>query len=194
MQNQFILVLASGSPRRRQLLTEAGLTFELMESGVEEVRAPREGAREYALRMARAKATAVSSRVPSAIVLGADTVVECQGEILEKPIDADDARGMLSILSGREHMVVTAFAIARDGETVEADAVESRVLFRALGDREIDDYIATGEPFDKAGAYGIQGVGGGFIARVDGPRDNVMGLPVREVLDALRRQGIAMPG
>jgi septum formation protein len=194
MQTQPILVLASGSPRRRQLLTEVGLTFELMESGVEELRASGEKAREYALRMARAKATAASSRVPSAIVLGADTVVQCRGEILEKPVDADDARRMLSTLSGREHTVVTAFAIAREGEVAEADAVESKVFFRTLSDGEITDYIATGEPFDKAGAYGIQGAGGGFIARVDGPRDNVMGLPVREVLNALLRHGIATPG
>jgi septum formation protein len=191
MQMQFKLVLASGSPRRRQLLTEAGLTFELAESGVEELRAPQEPAREYALRMARAKAVAVSSKMPSAIVLGADTVVECGGEILEKPFDAVDARRMLKTLSGRKHTVVTAFAIARDGQVAEADAVESGVFFRALCDEEIADYIATGEPFDKAGAYGIQGIGGGFIARVDGPRDNVMGLPVRSVLDALRRNGLS---
>lgn len=194
MQNQPILVLASGSPRRRQLLTEAGLAFELMESGVEELRAAQEPAREYALRMARAKASAVSSRAATAVVLGADTVVECGGEILEKPSDPNDARRMLKRLSGRRHTVVTAFAIARDGRVIEADAVESAVFFRALSDEEISRYIATGEPFDKAGAYGIQGIGGGFIARVDGPRDNVMGLPVRNVLDALRRHGIATRG
>jgi septum formation protein len=194
MQSQPTLVLASGSPRRRQLLTEAGLVFELMESGVEEHREPQEPAREYALRMARAKASAVSSRMPSAIVLGADTVVECSGEILEKPSDATDARRMLGTLSGRKHTVVTAFAIARDGHVIEAEAVESGVFFRALSDAEIADYIATGEPFDKAGAYGIQGVGGGFIAHVDGRRDNVMGLPVRNVLDALSRYGIASKG
>ena len=191
MRTQPTLILASGSPRRRQLLTEAGLAFDLMESGVEERREPEEPAREYALRMARAKAAAVSSRSASAIVLGADTVVECGGEILEKPSDTPDARRMLKTLSGRKHMVVTAFAIAREGQVLEADAVESAVFFRKLSDEEIADYIATGEPFDKAGAYGIQGNGGGFIARVDGPRDNVMGLPVQSVLDALRRHGIA---
>ena len=194
MHRQPKFVLASGSPRRRQLLTEAGLTFELAESGVEELRTPHEPARDYALRMAQAKASAVSSRVTSAIVLGADTVVECGGEILEKPSDPADARRMLKTLSGRKHTVVTAFAIARDGEVIEEDAVESAVFFRDLSDQEIADYIATGEPFDKAGAYGIQGIGGGFIARVDGPRDNVMGLPVRNVLDALRRHGIAGKG
>ena len=194
MKSRPILILASGSPRRRQLLTEAGIVFDLIESGVEERRESEEPAREYALRMARAKASAVSSRVPFAIVLGADTVVECAGEILEKPADAADARRMLTTLSGRKHTVVTAFAIAREGRVTEADAVESNVFFRALGEKEIADYIATGEPFDKAGAYGIQGSGGGFIVRVDGPRDNVMGLPVRSVLDALARHGIAGNG
>jgi len=185
------LVLASGSPRRRQLLAEAGITFELAESGVEEQRRPQESAREYALRMARAKAEAVSTRVAPAIVLGADTVVECAGEILEKPVDAADARRMLGILSGRGHIVITAFALARDGQVIEADAVESAVFFRPLSDAEIREYVATGEPFDKAGAYGIQGAGGEFISNLEGPRDNVMGLPVRNVLAALARHGVA---
>ncbi len=183
------IILASGSPRRRQLLAEAGLNFECAESGVEERRRPDECARDYALRMAREKASEVSRRVPDAIVIGADTIVECGGEILEKPADADDARRMLAKLSGRAHLVVTAFAIFAAGRMIESDAVESRVFFRPLSDAEIGDYIATGEPFDKAGAYGIQGIGGGFIERVDGPQDNVMGLPVRSVMAALARAG-----
>jgi septum formation protein len=191
MYSPYRLVLASGSPRRRQLLSEAGLRFECVESGVEERREPNEDARIYASRMAHAKSLAVSRQIADAIVLGADTVVECVGEILEKPRDAADASRMLTTLSGRTHVVVTAFAIANNGRIVEGDAIESRVLFRPLDHEEIRDYIATGEPFDKAGAYGIQGVGGGFISRVDGPRDNVMGLPVREVLMALARRGIS---
>ncbi len=139
--------------------------------------------------MAREKALAVASRFPAAIVLGADTVVECNGSVLEKPVDANDAHRMLAMLSGRTHTVVTAFAIARDTRILAAEAVESRVTFRTLGAVEIDEYIAGGEPFDKAGGYGIQGIGGGFIAAVDGPRDNVMGLPVDKVLSALRRVG-----
>lgn len=187
------LILASGSPRRRQLLNAAGLSFELAESGVEERRQPRERAREYALRMARTKALAVARRHTDSIVLGADTVVECQAEILEKPVDATDAYRMLTILAGRGHVVITAFAVAHGSRVIEAEAVESRVFFRPLSEAEIHDYIASGEPFDKAGAYGIQGMGGGFIARVQGPRDNVMGLPVREVLAALERCGIGKP-
>ena len=187
------LILASGSPRRQQLLREAGLNFELAESGVEERRQPQERAREYALRMARTKALAVARRHPDSIVLGADTVVECAAEILEKPVDAADAQRMLTILAGRGHVVITAFAVAHGASLIETEAVQSEVFFRPLSEAEIRDYIAGGEPFDKAGAYGIQGMGGSFIARVDGPRDNVMGLPVQEVLAALERCGIARP-
>jgi len=151
------------------------------------VREPHESAREYALRMARDKALAVSKRHVERFVLAADTVVECDGVILEKPVDASDATRMLNALSGRTHTVVTAFAIASNGKVVANEAVASRVTFRALTADEIASYIATGEPFDKAGAYGIQGIGGGFITHVEGSRDNVMGLPTDEVIAALRR-------
>lgn len=183
------LILASGSPRRRQLLSAAGVSFQVIESAIPERRRDGENAREYAPRMAHDKALAIASRFPAAIVLGADTVVECMGQVLEKPVDENDARRMLTMLSGRTHTVVTAFAIARGVRILAAEAVESHVTFRTLGTVEIDQYIASGEPFDKAGAYGIQGVGGGFISAVEGPRDNVMGLPVDNVLAALRRVG-----
>ncbi len=185
------LILASGSPRRRELLTRAQIDFEVVQSGLEEVREPHESAREYALRMARDKALAVSTRHPHRAVLAADTVVECEGVILEKPIDANDAARMLGTLSGRTHTVVTAFAIASNEKVVASEAVVSRVTFRTLTPDEIASYIATGEPFGKAGAYGIQGIGGGFISHVEGSRDNVMGLPTDEVIAALRRHGIA---
>ncbi|MHB8380936.1 MAG: Maf family protein [Candidatus Binataceae bacterium] len=183
------LILASASPRRRQLLTAAGVSFEAIESAIPERRREGENAREYAPRMARDKALAVAVRFPAALVLGADTVVECMGQVLEKPLDENDARRMLTMLSGRTHTVVTAFAIVRGAQILAAQAVESRVTFRALAAIEISEYIAGGEPFDKAGAYGIQGVGGGFISAVAGPRDNVMGLPVDDVLAALRSVG-----
>lgn len=188
------LILASGSPRRRELLSRAGVEFEVAESGIPEHRRDHEDASEYALRMAAEKALAVAQRRAAATVLAADTVVEIGGEILGKPVDAEDARRMLNRLSGRKHTVVTAFAIARDGKLVEKQAVLSRVTFRELSAREIDEYIATGEPFDKAGAYGIQALGGSFIARVEGSRENVMGLPVREVVEALERRGIVAHG
>jgi septum formation protein len=185
------LILASGSPRRRELLTRARIDFEVVQSGLDEVRGTDESARDYALRMARDKTIAVSMKHPHRFVLGADTVVECAGEILEKPTDAPDATRMLSALSGRTHTVVTAFAIAEDAKVLVNEAVISRVTFRALTPDEIAKYIATGEPFDKAGAYGIQGIGGGFISQVEGSRDNVMGLPTEEVVAALRRLGFA---
>ncbi len=149
-----------------------------------------EPARDYAVRMAREKAGAVSSRFPEAIVIGADTIVLCETQILEKPAHPGDARRMLEMLSGRTHTVVTAFALARSGSILESSPVESRVTFRKLAEAEIDDYIATEEPFDKAGAYGIQGVGGGFISHVEGSRDNVMGLPTERVVVALARWGV----
>jgi septum formation protein len=184
------LILASGSPRRRELLSRAAVEFEVVESGIPEHRLDHEEAAQYALRMASEKALAVARRRAGALVLAADTVVEIGGEILEKPVDAEDARRMLNRLSGRTHTVVTAFAIARDGAVLEKRAVLSRVTFRELSAREIDEYIATGEPFDKAGAYGIQALGGSFIARVEGSRENVMGLPVCEVVEALQRHGV----
>ncbi len=140
--------------------------------------------------MAREKVFAVAALHPHRWVLAADTVVECSGEILEKPLDANDATRMLSTLSGRTHTVVTAFAIASNGKIIVSEAVMSRVTFRTLTPEEIANYIATDEPFDKAGGYGIQGIGGGFISQVDGSRDNVMGLPTDEVIAALRNHGI----
>jgi len=180
------LILASGSPRRKTLLAAAGISFRVVESGVEEVSAAHENARVFARRVAGDKAVKVSALFPSAIVLGADTMVECGGEILGKPQDPDDARRMLQLLSGNTHVVVTAFAFARAGDVVESSVVESRVTFRPLAPEEINAYLETGEPFDKAGSYGIQGAGDGFISAVDGKRDNVMGLPVDNVLRTLR--------
>jgi septum formation protein len=190
MSDSIKVILASGSPRRRQLLAGAGIEFDVIESMVPEQHIAGEPARDYALRMARDKVIAVSSRFRDAIVIGADTIVVCETQILEKPADAADARRMLAMLSARTHTVVTAFAIARDGKILESSPVESNVTFRKLSDAEIEDYIATDEPFDKAGAYGIQGVGGGFISHVEGSRDNVMGLPTERVIAALARHGV----
>ncbi len=162
----------------------------MIESRVPEQHQAGEPPRDYALRMAHNKACAVSSRFPDAIVIGADTIVVCDAHILEKPADAAEARRMLTMLSSRTHTVVTAFALARDGKILESAPVESQVTFRKLTDAEISAYIATDEPFDKAGAYGIQGIGGGFISHVEGSRDNVMGLPTERVVAALARHGV----
>ena len=184
------VILASASPRRAQLLADAGVEFDAIESQMPEQHVAGEPPHDYALRMARDKARAVSSRYLDAIFVGADTIVVCENRILEKPVDAAEARQMLTTLSGRTHTVITAFAIARAGKILENAPVESRVTFRKLSDSEIEDYVATDEPFDKAGAYGIQGVGGGFISHVEGPRDNVMGLATEPVVAALARYGV----
>ncbi|HUA32887.1 MAG TPA: Maf family protein [Candidatus Binataceae bacterium] len=183
------VILASGSPRRRNLLRAADISFEVVESGVEELCGQGEEPGDYALRLASDKALAVSSRYPDALVIGADTIVYCEGELLEKPSSPDDARRMLEKLSANVHVVITAFAIARGGAILEREPVRSRVTFRPLTSGEIADYIASGEPFDKAGAYGIQGHAASFIAHVDTERDNVMGLPTARVVAALRRHG-----
>jgi septum formation protein len=185
------VILASASPRRRQLLAAAGIEFDLVESRVPERHLDGEPPRDYAIRVARDKAAAVSARFPDAIVVGADTIVVCANRILEKPADPADARRMLTMLSGRTHTVFTAFALARAGRILESSPVESRVTFRKLAEVEIDDYVAGDEPYDKAGAYGIQGVGGAFISHVEGSRDNVMGLPTARVVEALARYGVA---
>ncbi|MBF6567275.1 MAG: septum formation protein Maf [Candidatus Binataceae bacterium] len=184
------LVLASGSPRRRSLLDAAGLSFSIVESRLHERRRPGEPGEQFALRMARDKATAVSRRIVSPIVLGADTIVELDGNVLGKPKDAAEAHSMLRMLSGRTHTVITAFAIAHGGEILESAAMASRVTFHELREDQIAAYIASGDPFDKAGSYGIQDGGAEFIAAVEGTRDNVMGLPVREVIAVLARHGI----
>jgi septum formation protein len=175
------------------LLTKAGLKFRVVQSDVVEESGAGECAADFALRMAREKALAVSARFGDEVVLGADTVVECAGRILGKPSGEAEARAMLTMLSGRTHMVQTAFAIARAGAILESACVTSHVTFRTLSHAEIDDYLRTAEPFDKAGAYGIQGQGAGFVVAVEGSRDNVMGLPTAEVLAALQRHGISAP-
>jgi len=188
--NSLRLVLASASPRRKTLLEAAGLSFEIVESGIDEIRRDGENASDFATRMAVEKALNVSARRPVALVIAADTIVECAGLILGKPADPAEARAMLATLSGNTHTVVTAFAIASARTIADSLAVVSRVTFRVLSNEEIAAYVATGAPLDKAGAYGIQDAGAGFIAHVEGSRDNVMGLPVREVLAALRRHGL----
>lgn len=188
------LILASGSPRRRRLLSDAGVSFRVVESRLPEDPPTGESGGDYAPRIAREKALKVSATFPNEIVLAADTVVECQRRILGKPADSAQARAMLQTLSGRTHTVITAFAIARAGAILESASVSSRVTFRDLSSAEIEAYIRSGEPGDKAGGYGIQGKGGDFITHVEGSRDNVMGLPTREVLAALKRQGVGSGG
>ena len=182
------LILASGSPRRRALLEAAGFDFEVEESGVEEALRAGEPAEAFAQRVAREKALRVAaSRPTESLILGADTVVVLDGEILGKPADAAQARRMLRRLSGRTHQVHTAVCLVRAPQSVVAEALETTlVTFRDLDEREIRDYIASGEPFDKAGGYGIQGRASKFVSGLEGSYSNVVGLPVERVAEMLR--------
>lgn len=186
-----MLILGSASPRRAELLRQLGVDFAVQASDVPEEVLPSEDGVGLARRLAREKAKAVARLRPGHWVLGADTVVLLDGEILGKPTDADDAKSMLRRLSGCEHRVVTAFAlVAPRGDVVCDEAVESRVEFRSLNEGEIETYVASGEPLDKAGAYGIQGAAGAFVECVEGSYSNVVGLPVDEVCRALERSGV----
>ncbi len=180
-------ILASGSPRREELLRQAGFHFEIRPSNVEEQRRPNEAGGDYALRLAREKATEVARRsAPGELVLGADTVVMVDREILEKPRDAEDAARMLRALADRTHRVTTAVCLLRSPDrllSLKSDT--TMVTFRALSEEEIRDYIASGEPFDKAGGYGIQGLAQHFVSRLEGAYSNVMGLPMPLVHEML---------
>lgn len=182
------LVLASASPRRRELLTQAGYVFEVQPAHVNEDPRPDEDAIAYVVRLARDKAQAVFTSVsdPDAIVLGADTTVTLDNHILAKPEDPSDAARMLRMLSGRTHRVITGVAIAT-AKGVEVAAEATGVQFRTLSDEEIAAYVARGEPMDKAGAYGIQGLAAKWIPRVEGCYFNVVGLPLALVATMLEQ-------
>jgi septum formation protein len=173
------LILASQSPRRRELLATAGFQFTVRSRPVEEIRGPGEPPIEYARRLARAKAEAAGGG-PDEIVLGADTVVVLGDRVLEKPVDADDARAMLRALSGREHVVITGICLMY-ADRVMVDHESTRVHFVELTEREIYAYAIRGEPMDKAGAYAIQGLASKFVDRIEGCYFNVMGLPLARV-------------
>jgi septum formation protein len=190
------LILASKSPRRAEILRNAGISFEVQAAHVNEARRPRESAHSYVRRLATAKSRAVAEplkrRKQHAIVIGADTVVLAQGKILGKPADVKEARRMLRLLSGKSHQVLTGVSIVSLPSGAEVHHVETtRVKFLKISNADIDDYISTGEPFDKAGAYGIQGIGGRFVASIDGCCFNVMGLPLARVWSMLRDAGYA---
>lgn len=178
------IILASSSPRRRHLLEMLGLPILVQPADVQEIPLPREQPEAYARRLARDKARAV----PGALVLGADTIVVLDGEILEKPADPDHAVAMLSRLQGRTHEVITAVCLVANGsEQVLAD--RTAVTMRAADEALLRAYVATGEPLDKAGSYGIQGPGAALIERVEGDFFSVMGLPLRLVLKLLADAG-----
>jgi septum formation protein len=183
------VILASASPRRRELLNLVGIPHEVRPANIDETIRPRETPRRHAERLAREKASAVATRDPSLITIGADTIVVINRKVLGKPASIDQAAAMLRQLSGREHKVVTAVAVSR-GKKLRSAVEEVRVKFRSLRADEIDAYIATGEPMDKAGAYGIQGYGATIVECVDGDYFSVMGLSLVRLVGLLRDVGV----
>ncbi len=183
------VVLASASPRRRELLRLIGIAHEVRPPNIDESMRAREAPRRHAERLAREKASAVALRDPELITIGADTVVVINRKVLGKPADAADASRMLGMLSGREHTVITAVAVSR-GRKLRSAIEEVRVKFRRLHDDEIEAYIATGEPMDKAGAYGIQGFGATIVERIEGDYFAVMGLPLGRLVGLMRDVGV----
>jgi septum formation protein len=183
------VILASQSPRRRELLTLVGIAHEVRPADINEDVHPGEDPRRYTERLAREKAAVIASRESDAIIVAADTTVVVDDDILGKPVDAADARAMIRRLSGRSHVVMTGIAVAYRGR-VESAVEEVGVTFRALSDDEIARYVATGEPMDKAGAYGIQGWGATIVDRVDGDYFSVMGLGLRRVVALLAVHGV----
>jgi septum formation protein len=186
------LILASGSPRRRTLLTMAGFVFDVERPDVAEIAHPGEAPEQMAMRLAGEKALAVAERYDShAAVLGCDTIVVLDDAVLGKPVSEADAAEMLLALAGRSHTVITGFALKTPGTTeLESGAAYSEVMMRPVAKAEAAAYAATGEPLDKAGAYALQGDGGRFVERVDGSRSNVIGLPLEAVVPLLARHGI----
>ena len=183
------VILASASPRRRELLTLIGIPHEVRPADIDETLFPGESPVGHSERLARGKAHAIAARAGDAVVIAADTIVVVDGDILGKPRDVAHAAEMLRRLRGRQHTVFTAVAVAGGAQT--ESAVESvEVVFRALTDEEISAYIATGEPMDKAGAYGIQGYGATIVERVEGDYFSVMGLGMRRLVALLERVGV----
>ena len=177
------LVLASSSPRRAEILERAGWPHEIIVAGIDETLFPNEKAGDYVQRLARSKAEAVASRLTQGLVLGADTTVVVANQILGQPADEADARRMLNLLNAKWHEVLTGVAVVRVGGETRVAYETTRVRFAEMNDNEIDWYISTGEPFGKAGAYGIQGKASLFVEEIEGDYFNIMGLPIRLVYE-----------
>jgi septum formation protein len=183
-------ILASASPRRIELLSLLGLRFEIMPSNVDEKFMEGEAPRDHVLRLSEEKAKLASALHPEAWVIGADTIVIINGDVLGKPRTPDEAKEMLGKLSGQMHKVFTGFTVVRkSADILIRDAVESSVRFREIPEDEMAWYIRSQEPYDKAGGYAVQGMGAFFIKEIYGSYTNVMGLPLCEVVDVLKRIG-----
>lgn len=188
-----MFILASQSPRRRELLSRLGLEFEVITADIDETMDPTLSAREAVAQVCERKAQAVGRDHPGRLVLSADTIVVVDDVILGKPHSPAEAKAMLHRLSGRSHCVLTAYCLWLDG-TAETHVETTAIRFKTLSDTEIDAYVATGSPMDKAGAYGIQDQAAVFAEALEGDYYNVMGLPVCGVVKALRRHGVAVLG
>jgi len=187
---EYPLILASASPRRRHLLLSLGIPFKVIPSHVEEDNEHGYAPEKFALDMAKKKAENVYAKIKNGWVLGADTIVVVEEDILGKPKDYKDAKDMLAKLSGREHTVITGFCILRpSGKISHMESVRSKVIIRELTEEEINAYLDTKEPFDKAGAYAVQGIGAFMIKSISGSYTNVVGLPLCEVILALKKIG-----
>ena len=184
-----MLVVASASPRRQELLRNAGIPFDVQPAHIPEDPRPGEQAKDFAERLAREKALAVAKQRPQDVVLGADTVVVVDGQILGKPTDSADAARILRMLSGREHQVITGVCVVANGQSSVASETTA-VTMSEISENEIADYVAAGEPMDKAGAYAIQGIASRWIPRIEGDYSNVVGLPVALVWRLLRDNGL----
>jgi septum formation protein len=187
------VVLASTSPRREELLKLLQIEFEVQSSQVAEIAEANEAPRDMAVRLALAKAGAVHKLRPEAIIIGADTVVVCDGQVLGKPTSPEHARRILKQLSGRSHEVLTGLCVIH-GNTRKVNSSHTVVEFSSLTSQEIDWYVSTGEPLDKAGAYGIQGFGARFVSRVNGCYSNVVGLPLSLLYQMLKQVGYKFDG
>jgi septum formation protein len=184
-------ILASQSPRRRELLQTIGLSFDVVPSDIPEVREPGEAPEEYVARLSRQKAAAVAGRHPASWIIAADTTVLLGEELLEKPADRNDAKRMLAKIAGQTHVVYSGLTLQNASRGWRDTRVaESEVRMLPLGEKEIEWYVATGEPLDKAGAYAAQGIGGMFIDSIHGSYTNVVGLPLALLFQMLRRAGI----
>ena len=185
------LILASQSPRRKYLLEQAGLHFAVIPSTFDEASVPPSAPAAYVRRLAEAKADDIAVRHPDAWVIGADTIVADGERLLGKPESAQSAHRMLRRLSGKTHQVYTGYCVCRHRDDKKfSDAIGTDVTFKKLSESEIEWYIRTGEPFDKAGAYAIQGMGTFLVRRINGSYSNVVGLPVCEIIEILIREGI----
>jgi len=181
------LILASSSPRRRELLSSLGIDFDVLPAELKEIPSPCESPKDFALRVAEGKALLIGERYPECWVIGADTVVAIGGEILGKPRGKDEAKRMLHLLAGKEHLVITGYVLLKLAEGEKRKGVEqTKVKIKPLEKEEIDWYINTGEPFDKAGGYAIQGKGAFMVEWIDGSYTNVVGLPLCQLAEFIK--------